>query len=102
MSERMIFKYTIPEGRNGYLPKGSRIIRVAMQHGSPRVWAEVFVSEVQSGVPADPADINDENRHRFDEYFIVGTGEAIPDTWEHIGSYDDGPYIWHIYRDARI
>lgn len=29
--------------------------------------------------------------------FIVGTGNPIPDEAKHIGSFIQGPFVWHVY-----
>lgn len=52
--------------------------------GKPCVWAEV-VPSVQSA---------------YDTYVrIVGTGEEVPLGTDHIGTYTEGPFVWHVYME---
>lgn len=32
---------------------------------------------------------------------VYGTGQAIPKDDVHLGSALAGPFVWHVYRDAR-
>jgi hypothetical protein len=30
---------------------------------------------------------------------VFGTGQPIPDGWDHRWSFIDGPFVWHIYEE---
>ena len=31
-------------------------------------------------------------------FAIVGTGKIIPDGFQHVGTYFEGVYVWHVYK----
>ncbi len=39
------------------------------------------------------------------QFYIVGTGHAVPESisekWQHVGSFVDGAYVWHVFTDIR-
>jgi len=35
-------------------------------------------------------------------FCIIGTGHEIPDDFNHIGSFSDGPFIWHMYMNGEL
>lgn len=62
--------------------------------------AQVVLVDVQSGVPS--VWIDDERDEglatsRWD-LMVFGTGHEIPKGAEHKGSFQSGPYVWHVYR----
>jgi len=62
--------------------------------------AKVVLVDVQAGVPTVWVDDRwDESlkQYRWD-FMAIGTGHPIPDNAEHVGSYQQGPYVWHIYQ----
>jgi hypothetical protein len=30
---------------------------------------------------------------------VFGTGHEIPDDWEHVGTVQDGEFVWHIFEE---
>ena len=32
-------------------------------------------------------------------FWTIGTGHHIPDEFIHIASFQDGPFVWHVYED---
>ena len=52
--------------------------------GRPCVWAEVVPSCTSA----------------YDTFVrIVGTGEPVPEGADHIGTYIEGPFVWHVYME---
>jgi len=87
---RTIYKYTLQhipnERQTKKLPKDTKIVHCAMQHGVPTLWAEV---------DEENAALMPEQRH----FEIYGTGYSImADRSRHVGTIFDGPYVWHIYE----
>lgn len=86
-----IYKYPIPLNQNFYgafsidLPESTLIRHVDLDgNGTACIWAEVDTNFLTS---------------RTHKFFKCGTGKEIPDEYKyHIGSYVDGPYVWHIYK----
>lgn len=76
---KKIFKYQIAPTVK--MPKGAKVIRVAQQDGIGFLWAIV-----------NPAKTTSELR----KFGIVGTGHVLPEKADYIGSYDDGPFVWHV------
>lgn len=68
------------------MPTGARIVYVGINPGDEgrrgAIWAEV-----ETALPT-------EKRY----FFIVGTGQPIPEGTTYIGTYDQSPFIWHIYE----
>ena len=63
------------------MPRGATVVRFAMQCGQPTLWAEV-----------DP-DQECERR----EFAVLGTGHPIADGAAYVGSWEQGPFVWHLY-----
>ena len=88
---RMIYKYVIDApGKDITLPPGARVVHTAMQNGSPHIWVE------QTLLPSDgtysPPRV----------FTIVGTGQAIPEGADYVGTVHQQPYVWHIYELASL
>ncbi len=65
------------------IPHGGRIIHAGRDpHGVPCVWAEV-----------DP-----EIRNAKQNFLVLGTGREVPPGWAHAASFNDGPFMWHVYH----
>jgi hypothetical protein len=32
------------------------------------------------------------------KFFVTGTGERAPDAREHLASFQQGPFVWHVWR----
>lgn len=65
------------------LPASAKVVRVAVQGGLLCAWFEL-----------DPAAKKDTHR----VFRVVGTGHPIDDEEIHVGSCEDGPFIWHLYE----
>lgn len=76
---KRIFKYPV---RNEFtLPRGAKILHVALQNDGPKVWAEV-----------------DDDEQRTESYGVVGTGATLNPLDTHCGTWQSGPFVWHLYR----
>lgn len=80
---RSIHKYSMLDWTDELkMPRGARVVHVALQHDRPTLWAEVDtdVELVPRGVA------------------VVGTGLPIPgDGASHVGTFHDGGWVWHVY-----
>lgn len=80
---KTIYKYEIqPEIA---LPAASKIVYAAIDNKNmrPTIWVELNPNEPST------------ERRKFE---IFGTGHEIPLMAEHIMSYQEGPFVWHIYE----
>ena len=64
------------------MPKGAKLLTLQVQHGMPHLWAEV-----------DPS--AEEEKRRF---AVVGTGSTLPEPRTYVGTYQNSPFIWHVYE----
>ncbi|WP_299078016.1 hypothetical protein [uncultured Paraglaciecola sp.] len=86
---KTIYKYTLErtDWQEVAIPDDARVLSVMVQGGEICVWAEV----------------DTENELRNWGFWVVGTGNPIPENCtnngNHIGSVIDGPFVWHIYTD---
>lgn len=83
---KRIYKYAIEPVFS--IPRGARILYVALQEGKPKVWAEV-----------------DPEQHATDDYGAFPTGALIEPGFVHCGSWQTQPwswqappFVWHLYR----
>ena len=60
----------------------SKIVHFAMQNQVPTVWVEI-VSD--GALP-------------LRTFEIFGTGHEIPDYAKHVGTVQDGQFVWHLYE----
>ena len=42
-------------------------------------------------------DINSPNVYR--DFYILGTGQSIPDGLKYVGTYKEGAFVWHVWED---
>jgi len=66
------------------MPEGAKILNVHEQLGQVVFWAEVDV--------AAPRVI----RH----FYLVGTGNQIPEGFEYVGTAYVSQYVWHLYEEG--
>ena len=81
MSNRVVYKYTASD-TTITVPKNTNIIHAGLQDDKLCIWAEV-----------NPEELND-TRVTVD---IVGTGHPIPSGTIHVGTFFQGPFVWHVY-----
>ena len=81
----VIWKYEFPDERKFKIPipAGAIILDVQVQYGRPRMWALV-----------------DPDREKTDRRFSVYmTGEHLEDPGTYIASFQEGPFVGHIFED---
>lgn len=87
---RTIYKYPLSHGLQQvrHIPVGANIISVQMQNGVPCIWA--IVDTTAEVIPV--------------QFQIYGTGQEIPTDCrlKHIGSIQDGQYVWHVFMDITL
>jgi len=81
----VIYKYPLVDqaGNESLIPEG-KVLRVAKQDGAFMVWV-----------------LQEADECRKQKLRVVGTGRIIdPKLGEHVTSVEDGPYIWHIFKES--
>jgi hypothetical protein len=63
-------------------PVGARVVHVENQGGEPCLWMEVQTDHAMG-------------RHFFT---IRDTGHEIPDNVQHVATWKDGPFVWHMFK----
>ena len=85
---RTIHKFRVPFSPQPYftldLPESFRVVLVGDQNREG--WAYVWV-ELDPDLPRRPV-----------HFRVYGTGHDIEPWDEHCGSWQSGPYVWHLYR----
>lgn len=82
---RTLFKYPIPRNRPKFsvlLPVGFRFARVNFQGEQLMMWADVD---------------RDAKQEQYD-FQCFGTGQDIPEHAKYLTSYDDGPFVFHLFQ----
>jgi hypothetical protein len=82
---RTIWKYPIrlADGAQSFdLPIGAKVLRFAPQRRELQMWVE----------------LNPDLRLVPRSFAVFGTGHEIPRQAEHVGSCEDGSFIWHLYE----
>jgi len=79
-----IWKYAIPHDTRFDLemPQDARILCVQVQDGTPCIWAQV----------------NSDDGQETRQFTIVGTGHAVPPGTQYVATWQDVPYVWHLYE----
>lgn len=95
MSERELtiwkFPFRVADRFELAIPHHARILHVELQGSTPCIWAMLYTSPEVKG----------DFRRRF---AVFGTGHPIPgemDDWTHVGTFQQGPFVWHVFEDAR-
>lgn len=93
MAERpkTVLKWTVPVDDQAHPIGAGKVLLVASQYGDPgevQVWTE------------ESADIGIRPTR---EATVIGTGQAVPDGHEHIGSVVtmSGALVWHVYAEEQ-
>lgn len=84
---KVIYKYTLTqEVQDISLPILSKIVHVDSQNENITLWIK--------------QDTEQTSIQRV-TFYLVGTGQPVPDFTHHCGTVLIGPYVWHIFADAR-
>jgi len=82
---RAIWKYPLFMGMNDVeMPVGSKVISVENQAGILTMWALVDTDKEAAKVTRT--------------FSVKGTGFPIKDNEEHIGTWQQPPYVWHLFE----
>ena len=83
---REIRKWHAPfSGTKLLVSKDAKVRLFGAQNGSLHVWIET-----------EPGALDEEIEERT--YIVVGTGHQIPPGFDHVGSTQDPPFVWHLYE----
>lgn len=86
---RQIYKYQLPLRKPGMfmmaMPVVEKFLKLDWQNGHMCLWALHADTESQS----------------VRKFLIAGTGYEIPPGFEYIGTWTDGPFIWHLFVDPK-
>lgn len=80
-----VYKYPIPRGAARFellLPEGFKFLRVGFQGERLFLWAEV----------------NTDNTPTTVRLGLFGTGHEVPTESRHLATYDEGPFVFHLYQ----
>ena len=81
----IIHKYPLKLGVNELqVPYSCKVLSVQMQGDTPMLWAQVD----PDGVP------------RSVKVHCIGTGQEVPKHTYHIGTVQDGAYVWHFFVEG--
>lgn len=79
---RRVLKYPLGHSTQLSLPDGWWVVRVALQNGLPFVWIEREREGEEHPVSLE----------------VFATGQDIPECARWLGTWEDGPFIWHLYE----
>jgi len=79
-----IYTYTflISDNTGITMPEDAKILKVGMQNGAPTLWAM----------------IDTDKAHLYHRFRIFGTGDSIPNGFDHVATFEQGPFIWHMFQ----
>ena len=83
---KTIFKYKVEDKLQ--LPLNGKIVHAGLQHGELHIWVEF-------DKPCDMRLMQYKER----AFKVFGTSHEIIGSWEHIASYFEIPFVWHLYED---
>ncbi len=63
------------------LPINARVVHADHQLSTPTIWVLLD---------------NNELKKKERSFVVVATGVELPKNAQHLGTYSDGPYVWHI------
>ncbi len=81
---RTVYKYpiNIEDNQTIDMPTTNRVVHVARDgNGRPCIWAEV--DDMTDSAPFKVS--------------VRGTGHPLPKDENHIGTFVDMPFVWHVY-----
>lgn len=80
---RTVYKYPEEDGRlRATVSDNYKIVLVERQDHAMCVWIES-----ETDVPK-----------KVIEFFIYGTGDSIVEGDVHVASFQESPFVWHVYR----
>lgn len=82
---KTVYKYPVPRHSTGFglmLPVGAKFIRIGFQREELQIWFEVIPGNSLESV----------------SFKVFGTGHEIPDSATWLATFDDGPFVLHLYK----
>jgi len=80
---KTIWKFELPKTRSLIdMPVGAQVIRVAKQWNVQWIWAIV----------------ESDNATEKRLFAVIGTGQAAPPDGRYLGTWEDGPFVWHLFE----
>ena len=67
------------------MPKGAKIVHVDVQRGEPQMWVLVESTAEKE----------------LRTFVVHGTGHPIPEYHKYVGTYQEAPFVWHIFEEVR-
>lgn len=65
------------------MPRHAEILLVALQGSTPTMWAAVNTAE----------------QTVTRKFVVTGTGQPVKDGLRHVASFQDPPFVWHLWED---
>jgi len=62
----------------------------------PLDWSVMRVGLDPNNIPCIWADVNPDDENIPTTIYVVGTGHPLPVNAEHLGSFIQGPFVWHV------
>ena len=82
---KTVYKYSLRSRASVELPAGAVVLHVGLDpQGQGAFWAFVDTD-------------NDTETRRF---VVTGTGHPVPDGLEFLGTYVEGPFVWHAWEQV--
>jgi len=81
---KTIHKYEVFDALGLMLPCDAKVLTVQMQGDTPVMWVELTP---QFGVMQR-------------QFRVYGTGQQIPDDAEYLATWQQPPFVWHLYEVA--
>lgn len=60
--------------------------------------AEILFVDVQDGQPCMWAAVSNIGAQKDRRFCITGTGHPVPDGAQHVASFQQPPFVWHLWE----
>lgn len=86
--ERTVWKFPLTgitvEGEvNLRMPVNSQPLCIQVQEGKPCLWVLAYPNNPQMDY----------------HFYIVGTGQPVESDWQYVGTWQEPPYVWHLFHE---
>lgn len=85
---KKIFKYPVGIGHTFTisLPPKAEVVHLEVQGVDPMMW-----------IMFDPSFTERVTR----TFQVIGTGHDLPDDWEYVKTFQQQPFVWHLFEGPR-
>lgn len=84
---KTVWKFQVPidgQAHSFQVPRSAELAHVGMQtRGAVMVWLVVYTE-----APIEEMKLR-----------VFGTGQEIPEPWEHVGTVQDDEFVWHVFEE---